>query len=202
MTDGAPTTRAVVRRFSLGSGPLKRRSDRLQYLARLLLVVLLLLAAPVGVAVGTAVYSQGRADAAAEASGRHRTTAQLLEDASSAYPAAENGGWQPPRARVSWTVRSSATREAVVDVPAGARAGSSTRIWVDATGEVSPAPLSAGDAVGEGVALGIVAFIAFTVVTVLGYEAFRLLLERSRSRRWAAEWAAVEPGWTGTVAED
>jgi hypothetical protein len=50
--------------------------------------------------------------------------------------------------------------------------------------------------------VGIVAFVGFTVGTVLSYEVFRLVLDRSRSRSWGAEWAAVEPVWTRKVTEE
>jgi hypothetical protein len=202
MAEGARTTRALLRRFAVGSGPLKRRSDRLQFGARLLLVALLLaLAVPVGLAVGTAVYTQGLADAALQAAARHRTTAQLLEDASVPIQSADEA-WQPARARVTWIVPSGGTREAVVDVPARARAESSVGVWVDEAGRLTLPPLAAGDSVREGVSLGIVAFLGFTVVTVLSYEAFRLVLDQSRSRSWRDEWAAVEPIWTRKVTED
>jgi len=201
MTEGARTTRALLRRFALGTGPLKRRSDRLQFGARLLLVALLLaLAVPVGLAVGTAVYTQGRADAALQAAARHRTTAQLLEDASG--PTERAGTWQPARARVTWLAPSGDPREAVVDVRAGARAGTSVPVWVDESGQLSRSPPGAGDAARTGVSLGIVAFVGFTVVTVLSYELFRLVLDQSRSRGWEDEWAAVEPVWTRKVTED
>jgi len=204
MTEGTGTTRAMLRRFALGSGPLKRSSDRLQFGARLLMVVLLLtLAVPVGLAVGTAVYTQGRADAAVQAAARHRTTAQLLEAPSRPPASTSDGAPEPPaRARVTWAVPSGGTRQAVVDVPDGALNHSAIRIWVDEAGALTRPPLSTGDAVREGVALGIFAFLAFTVLTVLSYESVRLLLDHSRARSWAVEWAAVEPVWTGKVTED
>jgi hypothetical protein len=202
MAEGARTTRALLRRFAVGSGPLKRRSDRLQFGARLLLVAMLVaLAVPVGLAVGTAVYTQGRADAALEAAARHRTTAQLSEDASVPTQTSD-GAWQPARARVTWLAPSGATREAVVDVPTGARADSPVRVWVDDAGRLTRPPRGTGDAAREGVSLGIFAFLAFTVVTVLSYEAFRLVLDRSRSHDWGEEWAAVEPVWTRKVTEE
>jgi hypothetical protein len=202
MTEGARTTRAMLRRFAVGSGPLKRGSDRLQFGARLLLLTLLLtLAVPIGLAVGTAVYTQGRADAALQAATRHRTAAQLMEDASPISRTADNE-FQAARARVTWIVPAGGTREAVVDVPAGARADSAVHVWVDDTGQLARPPMAAGDAVREGVSLGISAFLGFTVAMVLSYEAFRFLLDRSRARDWGDEWAAVEPVWTRKVTEE
>jgi len=202
MAEGARTTRALLRRFAMGSGPLKRRSDRLQFGARLLLVAMLLaLAVPVGLAVGTAVYTQGRADGAVEAAAWHRTTAHLLADASAPTQSAD-GTWQPARARITWLAPSGGTREAVVAVPAGARADSPVRVWVDGAGQLTRPPRAAADAAREGVSVGIVAFLAFTVMTVLGYELFCLLLDRSRFHSWGEEWAAVEPVWTRKVTEE
>jgi hypothetical protein len=168
-----------------------------------MVVLLLTLAVPVGLAVGTAVYTQGRADAAVQAASRHRTTAQLLDAPATPPPSAADGAAQPPaRARVTWAVPSGGTRQSVVDVPDGARANSAIWIWVDEGGALTRAPLTSGDAVREGFALGIFAFLAFTVVTVLSYESVRLLLDRSRARSWAVEWGVIEPVWTGKVTED
>ena len=202
MTEGARTTRELLRRFTVGSGPLKRHSDRLQFGARVLLVALLLtLALPVGLAVGTAVYTQGRADAALQVATRYRTTAHLLEDASAPMQGAGDV-WQPARARVTWLAPSGSTRSAVIDVPTGAAADSVVHVWVDGSGQLTEPPMVAGDAAREAVSLGIFAVLAFSVVLVLSYEAFRLVLDRGRSRSWEAEWAAVEPVWTGKVTED
>jgi len=74
-----PTAGHVLRRFTLGSGPLKRTSDRLQFLARVLLVVSLVTAIPVSLAVATAAYTQARTQALAQAADRHRVTARLLD---------------------------------------------------------------------------------------------------------------------------
>lgn len=202
MADGARTTRELLRRFTVGTGPLKRRSDRLQFGARLLLVTLLLtVAIPVGLAVGTAVYAHGRADAVLQAATRHRTTAHLLHDAS-APTQSSTDVWTPARARVTWIVPSGSSREAVVDAPTGARADSTVHVWVDQRGQLTRPPMATGDAAREGVSVGIFAVLGFAVVTVLSYEAFRLVLDRSRARSWGEEWATVEPVWTRKVAED
>ena len=48
---GVPS-RTLRRRFTLGSGPLKPTSDRIEFLSRVVLVLLLLAALPVGLVVG------------------------------------------------------------------------------------------------------------------------------------------------------
>ena len=64
MSTSSPARR-LLRRFTLGSGPLKRRSDRLEFLSRVVLTLTLLAAVPIGVATGTAMAGNLTATAAA-----------------------------------------------------------------------------------------------------------------------------------------
>ena len=93
MPETTGSGRRLFRRFALGSGPLKRGTDRLQFVARVLLLITVLTAIPVALAVVTANYSQGRTVAAAEAAARHQVTATLLVDA------AASTGRRPSRCR-------------------------------------------------------------------------------------------------------
>ena len=202
MTDGGWTTRELLRRFALGSGPLKRGSDRLQFVARLVLVGLIVaLAVPIGLAVGTAVHASDRTAAMEQAASRHRTTALLLADASDPVPSSPDD-WHPPRARVEWNYPGGAPHVAMMDVPTSAQAGSRVPIWVDDDGDLTFAPRNAGDLARQAVVLGVMATIGFTVLVSLTYEGLRLLLDRHRSQGWEGEWTAVEPVWTRGVTED
>jgi len=116
----------LFRRFVLGSGPLKRTSDRLQVLARVLLVISLVGAVPVALAVVTASNSRAVAVAVAEAADRHHVPATLLTDAAASPDAAG-----PATATVAWTAPSGLAREDVLGVPREATAGSTVRIWID-----------------------------------------------------------------------
>jgi hypothetical protein len=49
-----PLARAI-RQFTLGSGPLKRGSDTVEYVSRLLVLLVVLLSVPVALTVGTVV---------------------------------------------------------------------------------------------------------------------------------------------------
>jgi hypothetical protein len=198
MPENSSTAQRLLRRFGLGAGPLKRGSDRLQVLARVLLVITLLTAVPIALAVVTAAHSQGQAVAAAEAADRHQVTAMLLDDA--ALPA--DAGIADPgtmTATVSWTGPSGNARKGVVAVPREARAGSTVTIWIGRDGDVARRPASPSDVAAEATGLGLVILMAISLVATLAYLAFRKLLDRSRLRRWAAEWAVVEPVWTGKV---
>jgi hypothetical protein len=192
------TTGQVLRRFALGSGPLRRGSDRLQFLARVLLVGIVLAAVPVSLAVGTAVHTQARAEAAVDAAVRHRVVARLLE----APPRLTDEVWVAggrERGTAVWTDPAGLEHRGPVSVPARAAAGHTVLIWVDGDGNRTRPPLSASDVRNRAVGQGFATLCGISVLGVGGYLWARALLDRSRSRRWAVEWATVEPVWTRTV---
>jgi hypothetical protein len=199
MPDNSRSAQRLLRWFALGSGPLKRGSDRLQVLARVLLVITVLTAIPFALAVVTASYSQGKIVAAAAAAERHRTTATLLTDAvtsddtSIANPDAMES-------TVTWTGPSGTAHKAVLEVPPAAKAGSTVTIWIDRAGDATRRPATDGDVAAAAVGLGLVTLLASWLVATMAYLTVRKLLDRSRLRRWAEDWAVVEPVWTGKVA--
>jgi hypothetical protein len=193
VTEDRRSAVSLFRRFRLGSGPLKRGSDRLQVLARVLLVSALLTAVPVALAVGTATHSRMLDEAADQAATRLEVTARLTEDAHS------TSGSDNAAATVSWTGPSGELREAVVPVAPSAREGSTVSVWVDADGQRTGRPLTDAD-----VTVGTVGHVVWTLlgiwfVAVAGYCSFRRMLDRHRLRRWTEEWAAVGPVWSRTV---
>ena len=193
-----PTTGQAIRRFTLGSGPLKRTSDRLELLARVVLTGVLLSAVAIALAVATASYSQGRSEVTAQAAERQQVSAELLEDAS--MP--KDGSQSVPdlgRATASWTGPSGVRHTEPISVPVRAKAGSTQVIWVDRTGDRTTRPVTSGDVVGRTVGIALVTYLGIALVAIGIYRLFRSQLDRSRSRRWAAEWAVVEPKWTGKV---
>jgi hypothetical protein len=196
MPGGGTTARQVVRRFTLGAGPLKRGSDRLQCVARVLLVLTLLAALPVALAVATVAFTSAHAEAAAQATERHRTTAVLTEEASTGREPADSASTLF-HARVTWSGPSGELHDAVVRVPDAASTGSSITVWTDRNGRLTLRPMTAGDVSGQAAVSGIATFLAVITGATLLYQAFRSLLDRSRSRRWAADWAVIEPIWTG-----
>jgi hypothetical protein len=198
MRRNRPTAVQLLRRFTLGSGPLKRASDRLEYLARVLLVCSLLTAVPISLAVVTGTYAQVGAMATAQAADRHRVTARLLED----VPTTAGEAWSSPdldRATAVWTDPAGLEHRVAVSVPSGTTAGSTISLWIDRDGNRTTRPLSDGDVAGEAAGRGIVTFAGLSVIAWGAYRSFRRLLDRNRSCRWAAEWAVIEPVWTGKV---
>jgi hypothetical protein len=191
-------TRQALRRFTLGSGPLKRTSDRLEFLTRVVLAVILLSAVAVALTVATATSTQGRAEVLAQAADRHQVGADLLEDASPLNDGSETAP-RSGRANAVWTGPSGAQHTGVISVPVHAEAGSTHPIWIDGNGERTTRPLTNGDVAGRSVGFALLTYLGISLVAWGGYRSVRALLDRSRSREWAAEWAIVEPRWTGKV---
>jgi hypothetical protein len=197
VSEDSGTAGRLFRRFMLGSGPLKRGSDRVQVAARVLLLALVLTAVPVALAVATVTGSQMQSLADAQAAVRHQVEATLREDA----PPAHGSGHAGAEAAVpaSWTAPSGVERNGVVEVRTRAKAGTTVTIWVDRAGDVTTRPLDDLDVVSRAVGHGAATFLGISAMATVGYLAVRRLLDRNRMRRWAADWAVVEPVWSRKV---
>jgi hypothetical protein len=152
----------------------------------------------VALAVATATYVQRMSEATAQADERHRVSAELLENASSPTAVSE-GAAAVGRATAVWIAPSGVERRAVITVPMHAKAGASLSIWVDRDGKETSPPLDVGNVVAVTVGYALLTYLTISMMAVVAYLLFRRLLDRSRMRRWTAEWAAVEPVWTGKV---
>jgi hypothetical protein len=198
MPETSGTAHRLFRQFVLGSGPLKRGSDRLQVLARVLLVLALLTAIPIALAVVTAAYSHGQTVAAAEAADRHQVPAKLLDDPTTPADSGITNA-EVVTANVIWTDPSGAARKGVLAVPGYAKAGSTVTIWVGRDGDIAGRPDTSSDVVAQAIGIGIVTLLFLSLGAIGAYLLFRMQLDRSRLRRWATDWAVVEPVWTGKV---
>jgi hypothetical protein len=185
----------LLRRFTLGSGPLKRSSDRLEFVARVLLVCSLLTAVPIGLAVGTAVHTHAVAQVTAQAADRHRVTATLMADVPATAYSGSDGGW----ATAVWTDPGGIEHRFSLPVPARARAGDPVSLGIDRYGNRTTRPLSDEDVTGQAVGQGALTLALLSLIAAGAYRSVRRLLDRSRLHRWAADWAVVEPVWTRRV---
>jgi hypothetical protein len=82
-----------------------------------------------------------------------------------------------------------------IDAPAGSRAGTVVPIWVDRSGAPTTAPLNSSDVAADTLSAAVLASFALTGTALLAHGTVLALLHRSRMRRWAREWAAIEPTW-------
>jgi hypothetical protein len=195
---GRPTT-GRLRWSSLGSGPLVRGSDRVERLTRVLLVCCLLAAVPISVAAGRAADAQARSQVAADAVDRHRVAATLVGEAAAPVGAIGDGRLRE-QWTAGWTGPDGTEHQGSVSVRPGAEVGSTVPIWVGQDGDRAPPPLRAEEVTRRAVSQGLGVFIGLAVFACGAQVGVRSLLDRSRSRRWAAEWARVGPIWTRSVS--
>jgi hypothetical protein len=185
--------RRALRRFALGSGPLKRRSDRVQMLGRIVIAASLLLAPPVAVAVATATTAHLQAVADAETAERSLVRAVLLEDA----PPLNVGDYADARVRVPavWDVADGTSRQGDVLASPLSAAGTAVRVWVDRAGDLTQPPLDRAGIPAFAYLMGALLLVGLPVATWTLYAVMCLLLDVARDRRWERDWASVEPDW-------
>jgi hypothetical protein len=201
-TPQPPVGRRSLRLLAFGSGPLLRRSDRVQVVGRLVVVLSFLGAPPVAVAVSSAAAAQLGAIAAAEAADRSVVRAVLLDDAPDPVRAGslDTGAAAPVvPAQVTWPGPGGTSREDVVLVPPGTPEGSAVQMWVDADGHRTAAPLDPAGIPTVAAVWGTSSLVGLPLLTWLFYVLLRSRLDAQRERGWEAGWAAVEPGWSSRL---
>lgn len=164
--------RRSLRRFTLGSGPLKRRSDRVQVVGRFVVVLSFLVAPPLAVAAATAMTGHLQAVAAADAAERSRIRAVLLENA-------------PARTRAS--------------SDHGDASSTTVPVWVNREGAPTRAPLDPAGIPTAAAAAAAVPLVGVPLVTWTAYALLCRALDIQRERRWAHDWAEVEPDWNSRL---
>jgi hypothetical protein len=191
--------RRWLRRFALGSGPLKRRSDRIQLIGRLAVALSFLVAPVLGVAAASAATAHLQAVAAAEAADRSRASAVLLEDAptqsvTTTYSGTPWASLVPVRA--VWPVAGGPSREGFVLAQPRTPAGTAVPVWVNREGSLTGAPPHPTGSPASAAAMGTLPLIGVPLATWILYALLCFVLDAHRERRWAQDWAAVEPDWT------
>jgi hypothetical protein len=190
--------RRALRRFMLGSGPLKRRSDRVQAVGRIVLALSFLIAPLLAVAVANATTAHLHAVAEVEAAERSRTRAILLEAAPA--PPRESGSYGPYAVmhvpvRAVWSVPGGTAREGTVLVRPRTPAGTALPAWVDREGNLTRAPLDRAGIPSSAAAKGGLALILLPLATWTLYGVISIALDAHRESLWKKDWALVEPDW-------
>jgi hypothetical protein len=197
MAAASPSSRwHRVRTFTLGRGPLKRGSDRLEFAARLVLVLVVLVSVPVALAVGTVVHEHLRATAEQQAAELTRVTAIALEGAEPVQEG-RSSGWFRTSAR--WTAPDGTEVEAVVTTLRDTSAGDPLTVWTTGDGRPTATPPTSREVLRYTVVLVLVGWSWSLVAAVTGYLGLCRILDRHRDRRWTREWAAIEPTWSRRV---
>jgi hypothetical protein len=188
-----------ARWLGLDRNPLRRGSDRLEAVIRLVTIVLLAAAVPLAAAaVGQWAYHSALRHAHAQQASEHVVTAVLQAPATESpdpYSALQDvwvlARWQPPGLPA---------RFGPVLAPAGAGKGSTVQTWVDASGAVTSAPLTHRDVVGE-VWLAVIVTCIASCFVLFGLELMaRRALDCRRLNAWESEWRATGPLWSGHLS--
>jgi len=172
---------------------LRRTTDTVETAVAWILTVFAVIGAVAAMSVGLAVHSEMDRQATEQARTRTPITAQLVEATYGSSPAG-TARLQVPAA-VRWVEPDGTPRQVEASVEQGQARGSAVTIWLDSRGGPVGEPVRSSDAVLCGVVAGIsVAGLAGTALIVAW-----LLVRRTtfalNARRWADEWAAVEPQW-------
>lgn len=169
---------------ALGFNPLIRTTDRLEALAVLAALLTALIAIPAAAQAGDVVYASSAHTAELQAHDRHPVQAQVVEGAGrmpADVESSASGG--PSLARVQWHEGTRVRTEQITS-PSTAKAGDSLTIWLNGTGKVVAAPLTADDAEMSAAIAAATVWIAIVACAALAVFLIRRGLDRSRNRSW------------------
>jgi hypothetical protein len=187
--------RRLACRLGLDANPLRRRIDKIATILAAQLLLVFLAGAPL-LAI-TAYGWAGRAGFAelrAEQSWR-KVPAVLLK--SVPVPNSFASGlfgyaWVPAR----WVAPNGQARSGNIPVEVGISAGRAVRIWVDAAGRPTNAPLSRRAVLARAAIAATGATLSLLFVWSFLAWAGQKLLDRRRLADWELAWAIVGPKWT------
>lgn len=192
---GRPGVKArLARTLGLDGNPMRRATDRAEAWIRAGLLVVFMIAGPIA-AVAMGEWT-AHALSPATIAQPHAVQAVLLQPA--ADPAARAAAvwgaqvWASAR----WKSADGAVRTGEVPAPAGAAAGTSVTVWLNAAGQVTGPP-QRGEADFVAAVTGVVTLgaMAFSFLALLWL--IQRFLNWRRLAAWEAAWRAVGPRWTG-----
>jgi hypothetical protein len=169
---------------ALGFNPLIRTTDRLEALAVLAALVTALIAIPAAAQAGNVVYASSAHTAELQAHNRHAVQAVVVDGGGRMPEDVEStasGG--PTSVKAQWHEGTRVRTEQITS-PSTAKAGDSLTIWLDGTGKVVAAPLTADDAELSAAIATATAWITIVACAALAVFLIRRGLDRSRDRSW------------------
>ena len=188
----------LARWLGFDRNPLRRGTDRVEAVLRLVIILLMVVAVPVAaVAAGRWADHYALHRAQVQRAVNHQVTAVLLSDAPAIgtpdpYTSLQTA-WVPAR----WQPPGQPPRTGEVLAVAGARKGSTVRTWIDPSGAVTDPPLDQRVIVGD-VWLAVIATLVVSGLLLLAAGALaHRVLDRRRLRAWEEEWRASGPLWSG-----
>jgi hypothetical protein len=187
-----------LRRLGFDHNPLRRRTDRIEAVIRLVTVILLLVAVPIAtIAVARQVDHIESNRAHAQQAAEREVTAVLLQRASATGAPDPYTSVQMTYVLARWQPPGRSPRTGQVLATAGAPAGSTVTVWTDASGALTSPPPDPRTIAGD-VCVAAVTACLVTILLVLGSITLAgRALDRRRLRSWDAEWRATGPLWSG-----
>ncbi|MFI5615688.1 hypothetical protein [Amycolatopsis sp. NPDC051903] len=190
----APSANCLVRWWHLlvpGRNSVARPSDRVQAWLVLMVILAALVAIPFSAAAGSAVYAAQQHQSARELAENRPATATLLADGPPDSVTGRSGEVSGPRPTdATWLGSDGARHIGRVNADAGTHRGDLVPIWVDRSGAVVPAPLSAEAAVVNAVAAAVGLYFVTCLALGLIHGSSVFALNRHRARKWQQEWYA------------
>lgn len=182
------------------SRTLQRSTDRarrrLRRLSRLQLVLAGVVGA-VGIAIGAGALDGEQDGPGVATEPMPPVVAELLAPAHETAQPMVVGAEVPTPAR--WAVPGGGQRTGHLWVEPGLERGVTVPVWLDASGEPAESPGTTTEAGVSGLVAGIGAVLGGWFVLAVLAAVARGRLAAADDRRWAAEWARVEPLWSGRV---
>lgn len=185
---------ALGRKLSLGRNALRRPVDRMESVALLAAIVVVLLSVPLALMAGTAVQRANLTEIAAQTGTTHQTTALLVKD--TLANAGLDAGLGNEAALGRWRTPSGAERTGQVLAIPGEKAGTPVTVWINDAGQAVDQPLTADQAYWRGVIADIMILLGVVLAIGGALAVVRWRLNRRRYVAWDADWRETEPRWT------
>ena len=182
--------------------PLARAADRAEAIARVLLTAVWLCAIPVMIIVASSVWHGVSVAAESAQQSRIATTAQLLEDAP-AMTSDDQGvvAYQLGQVAARWVAPDGSERTGTVPA-AGGRSGERIEVFLDRSGEITPAPVPLGTSAVLIITVTVAAVLAWGALLMAAQYLIRGRLDRRRIVGWDIEWRRIEPLWSGRSRDE
>jgi hypothetical protein len=188
----------MARWLGFDRNPLRRGTDRVEAILRLVLIILLVAVIPAA-AVAAGRWADHRAlhRAELERATEHQVTAVLLENAPATGVPDPYTSVQTTWVRARWQPPGQPPRTGAVLAVAGARQGSTVRTWIDSSGAVTDPPMEHRVIAGYICLAVMITCVLSWLVLLAAVLLVRRALDRRRLNAWEAEWRASGPLWSG-----
>jgi hypothetical protein len=173
-----------------------RTTDRIEDFVAWVLTTCAAATLLLSVAIGQLGYDATLARASVEAAARTPARAELLEDMDGTVP---GDGSRPRTALARWTAPDGHETQGRVIVSSRYAIGDTVPVWLDRTGRLVPAPMTASSAAVVGWTWGVAVVLGGWATLALVWTGVRAWTARRNAAAWAREWALVEPSWSGRV---